>query len=263
MFIESFNDALRQRRNHRRKLKLGNTRQRRVAIALNGCRRRNRCGTEACRVCMREFRLWWLGEATKVLVQRPHWTRCSIIPAGLRIRYGALPTFDLNSEIKRLRKRIERSALRGRIVLGALDVSLNLEKNKIAGWQWHLYLVVEGENDETLQQAIKSAFRSDPKALVPYDFKQINGSDYLKVATYAYKALFKRRSGYTDSKGNHGTKDLPLKGDDLRMLLPFLAKHKVGARLILGGVRRNGHRLVFTSKKSSTARPAAMMSKAA
>jgi hypothetical protein len=31
-----------------------------------------------------------------------------------------------------------------------------------------------------------------------------------------------------------------------------LAKHKVGARLLLAGVRRNGHRLVFTPVKPST-----------
>jgi hypothetical protein len=50
-----------------------------------------------------------------------------------------------------------------------------------------------------------------------------------------------------DSQGNHRTKDLPLKGDDLRILLPFLAQHKVGSRLLLAGVRRNGQRLVFTT----------------
>ena len=198
--------------------------------------------------CLREYRLSWLGEATKIMVQRPHWTRCSIIAKGLRVRYGALSTFDLNSEIKRLRKRIQRSSLHGRVILAALDVSLNLEKNKVKGWQWHLYLIVEGENNKALQKAIKNAFPSDPMALVPYDFQQIDYSQYLKVATYCYKAVFKRRSGYTDSQGNHRTKDQPLKSRDLRELLPFLAKYKVGTRLILGGVRRNGQRLVFTHK---------------
>jgi hypothetical protein len=202
---------------------------------------------------MREFRLWWTGEAVKILLQRAHWTRCSIISKGLLVPYGGLSQFDLDAEIKRLRKRIERSALSGRIVLGALDVSLNLENNKIKGWQWHQYLIVEGENVRPLREAIENAFPLDPKALVPYGFQQIDFSGYLKVTTYCYKALFKRRSGYTDSQGNHQTKDLPLKGCDRRELLPFLGKHKVGARLILSGVRRNGQRLLFTTKKGSTA----------
>jgi hypothetical protein len=99
--------------------------------------------------------------------------------------------------------------------------------------------------------------------LAPYDFQQIDHSEYLKVVTYCYKALFKRRSGYTDSQGNHRTKDLPLKGRDLRKLLVLLAKHKVGARLILSGVRRNGQRLVFTAKKGSAANQATITRKAA
>jgi hypothetical protein len=95
------------------------------------------------------------------------------------------------------------------------------------------------------------------------DNSRVDHSEYLKVVTYCYKALFKRRSGYTDSQGNHRTKDLPLKSNDLRQLLPFLAKYKVGARLILAGVRRNGQRLVFTRRKRSTTSGAALTTKAA
>jgi hypothetical protein len=263
MHIDTHNDAVNRRRAHRRILKRGNALERRVARNFSKCLHGHRCQTEACRVCLREFRLWWLGEAIRIIVQRPNWTRCSIISKGIRVRYGKLLKFDLNAEIKRIRKRLERSALSGRIVLGALDVSLNLENNTIQGWQWHVYLIVEGENDEVLREAIKGAFPSDSKALVPYDFQQIDHSEYLKVATYSYKALFKRRSGYTDSQGNHRTKDLPLKGSDLRMLLPLLAKHQVGARLILSGVRRNGQRLVFTTKKGSAANRATIKRKAA
>jgi hypothetical protein len=252
MFIESFKDAVNWRRTHRNKLKLGTKRQRRVARTLKKCRPRHRCGTEACRVCMREFRISWLGEAIKIIAQRPHWTRCSIITRGLLVPYGQLPKFDLSAEIKRIRKRLERAEIRGRIVLGALDVSLNIEDNVIAGWQFHGYLIVEGQNDAALQQAIKHAFPPEPSALAPYDFVEV--SNPLDMVTYAYKALFERRSGYKDSQGNHGTKNQPLKRVDLRELLPFLAKYKVGARLILCGVRRNGQRLVFTPTKLSSAR---------
>jgi hypothetical protein len=37
---------------------------------------------------MREFRIGWVAEATKIMVQQPHWTRCSIVSKGLRVRYG-------------------------------------------------------------------------------------------------------------------------------------------------------------------------------
>jgi hypothetical protein len=251
MFIESLEDALKWRRLHRKKLKRGNKGQGRVARKLSKCRRGHRCGTEACRVCMRDFRILWLGEAIKIIAQHPHWTRCSIITKGLLVPYGQLAKFDLNAAVKRIRKRLERSDARGRVVLGALDISLNLSSNVIAGWQLHLYLIVEGKNDEALQEAIRAAFQPEPTALASYDFAEV--SDPLEAITYAYKALFKRRSAYKTSEGNCRTKGQPLKGADLRELLPFLARYKVGARLILCGVRRNGQHLVFTPTKPSSA----------
>ena len=122
---------------------------------------------------MRDFRVGWTGEAVKIVMQRPHWTRCCIITKGQLVRYGQLAKFDLHAEIKRLRKRIGRSELHGRVVLGGLDISLNIENNVIVGWQFHPYLIVEGENDAKLQQAVKNAFPPEPTALLPYDFKEI------------------------------------------------------------------------------------------
>jgi len=163
MQFETSEDAINWRKIDRKKLVAGNKRQRRVARTLTNCRKTHRCGTEGCRVCMREFRVGWAGEAVKILLQRPLWTRCSIITKGLLVPYGQLANFDLN-------------------------------------------------------------------------------------------AVIKRRSGYVGNDGNHRTKHQRLKGPDIRKLLPFLAKHKVGARLLLAGVRRNGHRLFFTPTKPSSHR---------
>jgi hypothetical protein len=250
MLIETFEDAKQWRRIHRNKLR-HTRRQRRVARTLGKCRPGHRCETEACRVCMREFRVWWAGEAVKIMLQRPLWTRCSVITNGLLVPYRQLWQFRLSAEVKRIRKRLQRSKIHGRVVLGGLDISLNIENNVIVGWQIHPYLIVEGQNDAALQEAVKKALPPEPTALVPYDFVEI--TDPLEVITYAYKAEIKRRSGYVGTHGNHLTKDQPLKGGDIRELVPFLARHKVGARLILCGVRRNGQRLVFTPKKRSSA----------
>ena len=100
---------------------------------------------------MREFRLLWLGEGTKIIVQRSDWTRCSVITKDLLVPYGQLAKFDLTAAVTRIRKRLQRSKIRDRIVLGGLDLSLNLERNVMQGWQFHLYLIVEGQNDAKLQ----------------------------------------------------------------------------------------------------------------
>ena len=247
MFIETFDEAIKWRRVHRKKLKDGIKRQLRAKSTLANCRRNHRCETEACRVCMRDFRLWWTGEAVKIILQRPNWTRCSVITEGLLIKPGQLSSFDLAGAVKRIRKRLERSLIHDRIVLGGLDVSLNLESNKMSGWQFHLYMLIEGKNSDNLQAAVKKAFPPEPTALAAYDFEEV--TDPLKAITYTYKALIQRRSEYINRDGNHETANQPLKGADLRELLPFLSRHEVGARLILCGVRRNGQRLVFTPKK--------------
>lgn len=247
MFIELYDEARRWRRDHRRKLSRGKKRHKRVAQRLRNCGPGHRCRTEACRVCMRLFRIWWSGEGIKILLRRTEWTRCSIITQGLLIPYGQLSGFDLPAAVKRIRKRLERSKLHDRIVLGGLDLSLNLENNVTVGWQFHLYLIVQGKDDLELEQAIKDAFPPEPTALKPYDFASV--SDPLEAITYTYKSVVKRRSGYKNSQGEHKTVPLPLKGPDLRELLPFLAKYKAGARLILFGVRRDGKRLRRTHRK--------------
>jgi hypothetical protein len=253
MLIESFADAIKWRRVHRHKLKRASKEQRLATRPMRKCRRKHRCGTEACRVCMRDFCVSWAGEAIKVLLQRSGWTRCSIITKGLMVPRGGLDKFDLKREVKRIRKRLERSGIGDRVVLGALDLSLNVENNVVAGWQFHAYLIVEGEDDRALRKIIKRAFPPEPTASAPYGFAEV--SDPLQALTYAYKSVIMCRSGYTNQKGKHGTADQPLKRADLCELLAFLGKYKVGARLILCGVRRNGQRLMFTrSDRPSTRR---------
>jgi hypothetical protein len=58
--------------------------------------------------------------------------------------------------------------------------------------------------------------------------------------------VFKRRSAYIDADGKAQTREFPLKGPDVRELLQFLAKYKVGSRAILRGVRRNGKSFALT-----------------
>ena len=107
-------------------------------------------------------------------------------------------------------------------------------------------MLIEGENTLRLREAIKAAFPPERTAPIPYDFDEVN--DPSNCVTYLFKAIFKRRSRYTNAAG-HRTKSLPLKGRELRPLLQFLDHHPVGERLILRGIRRNGRRLVIISAR--------------
>lgn len=250
MNFETHSDAVKRRRNDIKALNRGPRRRHELASEKLRLCSEPSCGTEACRVCMRQFRLWWHGEAVKIMIQRPAWTRCSIVPSGMLIDYDDLATFDLAAEVKKIRKRLQRSSfLSARIVLGGVDVSLNLFENEIQGWQFHLYVLVEGADDKELRNAVETAFPPEPLAVRPYCFAPVK--DYLQVAGYAYKAMLERRSSWHSEDGDLQSSGLPLKRPDLRELLPFLAKNKVGARLILSGVRRNGRQLVFTDRAAA------------
>src|ERR1017187_4070014 len=170
------------------------------------------------------------------------------IPASFLIRVNELSNVNLSALASKIKKRLARSSLRNRLAFVGIDISLNLQDNEILGWQFHLYILIEGENTLRLQEAIKAAFPPPPEltAPVPYKFDEVN--DPSNRITYLFKAIFKRRSRYTDANGQARTKSLPLKNSDLRELLPFLDQYPIHARLILRGIRRNGSRLVIINK---------------
>ena len=230
-------------------LRGGNAQEQLLAEKLEACRKNHLCGSAACDVDLGFFRLWLYRQSLAIFDDRPFWTRASVIPAGFLIPFGELSKVNLSALASMIDKRLGRSSLRKRLAFVGIDISLNLQDNEILGWQLHLYILIEGENTLRLREAIKAAFPPPPEltAPVPYKFDEVN--DPSNRITYLFKAIFKRRSRYTDANGQARTKSLPLKGSDLRELLPFLDQYPIGARLILRGIRRNGSRLVIINKR--------------
>ena len=249
--FETLADAKRRRAQKIQSLHQGDKDQQRLADKLERCRKGSRCESGACDVCLRLYRLRLYRQTGPVLAARPHWTRASVVPAGFLLSPGELTNVGLKALGEMIDKRLERSSLRHRIVIAGIDISLNLQDNNIIGWQLHLYMLVEGENTLRLREAIKAAFPPEPTAPTPYDLDEVN--DPSNCVTYLFKAIFKRRSRYTNANG-HRTKSLPLKGRELRELLQFLDKHSVGERLILRGIRRNGRRLVIINKQQKASK---------
>ena len=244
-----------KRRAHKIRLsRRGNQPELRLAVAakLEGCRKGNRCGSGACDVCLRLYRLRLFRQSSPVLASRPHWTRASVIPAGFLVPLGELANVDLTALGKMIDKRLERSSLRRRMVIAGIDISLNLQDNSIVGWQLHLYLLIEGENALRLQEAIKAAFPPEPTAPAPYDFDEVNNPS--NRVTYLFKAIFQRRSRYTDANSRARIRDQPLKGSELREIVTFLDQHPIAARLILRGIRRNGKHFVMINQKQKTSK---------
>jgi hypothetical protein len=240
--FETLTEAKKRRAYKIRILRKGKNSARKLAAKLDQCRRGQGCDSAACDECVGRKRLKLYRETQPIFAAHPDWTRASVIPTGFLIPVGKLSTLDLKAINTRINKRIERSSLGNRIVIAGVDISLNLQDNEILGWQLHFYILIEGKNTLPLQEAIKAAFPPEPTAAIPHQFSSV--TDPTKAITYLFKNIFHRRSRYTTSNSQARTKDLPLKGSDLRELLPFLDQFPIGARLILRGIRRNGSRLI-------------------
>jgi hypothetical protein len=240
--FETFSEAKKRRDSKIGILRKGEKPAQKLATKLDQCSKEQGCNSAACDVCVGRERLKLYRETQPIFAAHPDWTRASIIPAGFLVPVGKLSTVDLKAINTRINKRLERSSLQNRIVIAGIDISLNLQDNEIVGWQLHFYMLIEGKNTVRLQEAIKAAFPPEPTALIPHLFSSV--IDTTKAITYLFKNIFHRRSRYTTSNSQARTKDLPLKGSDLRELLPFLDQFPIGVRLILRGIRRNGSRLI-------------------
>jgi hypothetical protein len=240
--FETLTQAKKRRASKIRILRKGKKPARKLATKMDQCSKGQPRESAACDVCVGRERLKLYRETQPIFAAHPDWTRASVIPAEFLIPMGKLSTFDLKTINPRINKRLERSSLGNRIVIAGIDISLNLQDNEIVGWQLHLYMLIEGKNTLRLQEAIKAAFPPEPTAPIPHQFSPV--TDSTKAITYLFKNVFHRRSRYTTANSQARTKDLPLKGSDLRELLSFLDQFPIGARLILRGIRRNGSRLI-------------------
>jgi hypothetical protein len=233
-------------------LKEGGVPEQRLARKLERCGRESPCNSGACAVCTREFRIWLLGEALPVIeVGGPrasssnpghtkYWTSASIIPAGYRCAPGELDGLELATKVKSLATAISRSSLASGVVIGGFDVSLNTTSDVAPFWQLHLYLLISGK-PEVVKKGVKEAFKPEPTADRPYRCTLVYSPR--GALTYAYKAVFSRRSSYRWERRTF-TRHLPLSPEQQRELALFLDQGDTGGRLILSGLKRNGSKLV-------------------
>lgn len=244
--FETHQEAVKRRDKLLATLAKGTDEDKALAKKRRRCKKTNRCLSEACPICMRYYRIRLLREGQMVLEEgrRRRWYACTIVPAGLRVPRGELASFDLENYVKTVRQKLRRSGLKGALIIGGVDFSFNTKNNKDLHWQPHLYLLIStGRSRKSKQQirrGIERVFEWEPTADSPYNSKRVYSPR--GALTYAYKALFGRRSGYR-ANGRANTRNQPLKPPEQRELALFLDQYRVGDRLILRGMRRDGDRL--------------------
>jgi hypothetical protein len=193
--FETYQTAKSRRKKRIRSLSRGGRELRSLIHKLGKCTKMLRCHSEIDPICLGNFRLRLYRGLKSIIQSRKHWMRVSVITKGLLFKRGTLQSADLPKLIKSLRKRLERSSLQDRMIIGGIDVSLNFGEDHVVGWQLHLYLLIEGSDDDVhLREAIKAAFPGEPTAVKPYDFTPMY--EFGGAITYLYKTEFSRRITY-------------------------------------------------------------------
>lgn len=233
-----------------------------LATVLEGCRKTNRCGSGACPVCNRAFRIRLGGEVKRVRPVAFEVLLISLIPESFRVESGGLADFDLRRWALSRHRAIERALPPESLFAGGVDVSLNTLENADPHWCFHLYgfvLLPLGWGVHNRSKVRR--FRAELERRCPPVPKshRVGAEKVLTVAAvdsqrfddavlYAHKGDFYRRSRYAYTKKKTGKRSTNVTPQTLPRsakveLSLFLARFPLGSRLILVGFRRRGRRV--------------------
>jgi hypothetical protein len=202
------------------------------------------CLTEACPKCRRLLRENLVGESCRLDLPNASFIRASLVPDGMTWAPGTLGDVYLTRVIQNVRKRIERSDLADKIIVGGLDVSYNSSSNRVQCLQGQLYLLINSDDKRRVEKEIRDTFEFGSSAYRPISVASVKDGDFLKCLTYSYKNDFYQRSSYLEKRPKKdGTPRMRTSPQALSVaqsleLATWLADYAVGSRLILRNIKR-------------------------
>lgn len=236
-----------------------------LVSTLRSCGSSAPCGSAACPRCNRAFRLRLHRQARKILPRKAEILSISLIPRSSRVDVDELSDFDLLKWVKSRQRAISRALPDNAIFIGGIDISLNTWENSDPHWCFHIYGFIVlpegwGVEKKRRRQLLRSDIAKHCPLLEPAEdgskerpllLKRRARSDFRLHFLYAYKSLFYRRSRYPYQKRNSTKISSNVRSQALPVsreieLALFLARYGVGSRLLLVGLRRQGHDANFS-----------------
>jgi hypothetical protein len=165
----------------------------------------------------------------------------TLIMPERRVRVGKLTKLDPRAAVKAVRTQLQRPDLSGLIVIGGIDLSLEVDRRLGHGpeWQLHLHIIGAGCDRKAVRQALRPYYPAT--AAVHRSIKVQSVRDRPKQLSYCFKFHHQR---HVQREGRQ-SRYYPLHSDESIEDLLFLARYQFSDFLFLKGVRRNGNRLNF------------------
>jgi hypothetical protein len=225
-------------------LREGSRADQRLADKLEACGGPDgRCLSPADPVCARDHRRWVVGETLRLLEGRDDLLAATLVMPRQRVPGGELATLEPRAALAALKRQLERAGLPGLVLVGGLDLSLEVDRRTHGpdAWQPHVHAVTSGCTRQELRGALERHYAATAEVGQPLHVDEVE--DRAEQVSYCFKSLHRRRVSGFDAEGQPSTARYRLRDDELREVLRFLDRHGFAELLILKGVRRYGSEL--------------------
>lgn len=251
-----------------------------LLATLRSCAKSVPCRSAACPVCNRKFRQRFHRQAQAVVPLDGEFLAVSLIPKAHRVELDQLASFDLAAWVKSRQRGLVRALPSDAMFIGGVDVSLNTWANADPHWCLHIYGFVVlpagwGVVNKRRRLALRAAIAmrcplAEPIPDRPNERPLLVSTrtrfEFERKVLYGHKGAFYLRSRYSYRKRN-GTAPSSnvvshaLPAERQVELCLFLSRYRIGARLLLVGLRRQGvdakfrlMRPLVTSRRGEVAR---------
>ena len=244
--FESFHDAKTEKERRIRILEKGNRACRRLAKKLRRCKKKRRCLSNACPVCKRRFRRWFVTRVCPIFENHES-QFVTVIPEIRQLLPRDLD--DLSHRVMNdyLVKKLKRAGFGDLTVVGGIDIDFRTanENGAPSYWQPHFHFVAASEGSDDIQR-LKQSFKKkggDNPVRVPVSSEPIE--DLIEAVSYTVKGINWEKAGYWAKNGRRKHRRIPLKPKQLQEILLVLDAHSMTSPLLMRGGHQYGCELLF------------------
>lgn len=243
--FERLRDAKTEKGRRIKILEKGNRACRRLAKKLRRCKKKARCLSDACPVCKRQFRRWFVSRVCP-LFEGHECQFATVIPEIRQLLPGNLEDLSYRTMNDTLVKNLNRTGLGDLTIVGGIDIDFRTanESGAPSYWQPHFHFIATGHGSDGIRRIKRSCKKKGKNPVrVPVRLEPVE--DLIESVSYTVKGVNWERAGYRAKNGRRQRRRLPLKPQQLREILLFLDSHPMTGPLLMRGGRQYGCKLSF------------------